>query len=266
MSEHDAKSEKLLEGIGFLDDDLLSEAEAFRLQPEKTEARKNRYPKPVRIAAIAACAAVFLFSVILLPRFFLRMGGGSSDQAATLEMAAETTGSAAASAEAEAPVNGADVGVLTEEAATEEAVPETAAEEAGTAVTTEEAAADAAAKDAEVSAASEEAAAGAASNALTAGAASDASSEPAEGEYDYAGFILPESVIAVTWNGRTYRSVTEDEMKDLQLPSFNLKAPAGQISASSSQEFVGLYLFASYTSNLIAVQTTSGYVLFIPAD
>ena len=82
------KSEYMVDAIGFLDEDLLQEAEEARFSGAPKENRRV-YSRPMRIAALTASAAVLIFGAFLFPRFFLRMGNqaGTQSQEAVLTQA-----------------------------------------------------------------------------------------------------------------------------------------------------------------------------------
>ena len=58
------KSEKLIDAVGFLDDDLIEEAERIRFN----KSLRRTYSKPMRFAALAACCAMLIFGAFLFPR------------------------------------------------------------------------------------------------------------------------------------------------------------------------------------------------------
>ena len=125
------KSEYMVDAIGFLDEDLLQEAEEARFSGAPKENRRV-YSRPMRIAALTASAAVLIFGAFLFPRFFLRMGNqaGTQSQEAVL-----TQAPAAAEQKSETENGGA---LLTQGARTQETAGEAAevidgysAEEAG---------------------------------------------------------------------------------------------------------------------------------------
>ena len=71
-------AEKLIEAVGYLDDDLIEEAEQVRFsqKPHKT------YSRPMRFAALAACCAMLVFGAFLFPKFFINLGNKSAKDAA----------------------------------------------------------------------------------------------------------------------------------------------------------------------------------------
>ena len=232
------KAERLIDAVGYLDDDLIEEAEQVRF---RQKAHKT-YSRPMRIAAIAACCAMFVFGAFLFPRFFIRLGKQAGDAAPAMQM--ETTNEAKAEAETvemeEAAVMEESKAAFAENEA--EAVPEEAGTDGQTlttTTTTEETAEDV----------------------IAAGGAT----------YGEAIFFWPDEAATVTVSGTAYQAMNEERLNraglgdgSITIDMFDLSRPDGKIAESSDETLVGsaYYLAVSDTAKLVLVQTPDGLYLF----
>ena len=223
-------AEKLIDAVGYLDDDLIEEAERIRFEvhPRKT------YSKPVRFAALAACCAMLVFGAFLFPRFFIRLGSQSPKDAAA----------PAAAEEAEAVMAG---GATSEAASTEEAAAE--------AVVTEEAAIE--------EPANEEA------KAETVTMDEIADEGVAEyGAADI--LLWPDTSASITLEGVLYQSATEEDLNGgiretkLTLDLFDLGAPVGVVGEASDEKLLGAACYAATAGEVryLLVEQPDGLYLF----
>lgn len=185
-----------MDAIGYLDDDLIEEAESVRFRT--VEQPRRIYSRPMRIAALTASAAVLIFGAFLFPRFFLRMGSTETAPASAQYEAATEEGLLQAETTAEEP---ADALLMTSSdsapAAEEDKAPALAAGPADN---------------------------GTAASALTWAKAED----------------------TVTFQGRTYRPMTEEEMagwleEGLVIPPET--EPAGVTEDASASELADASVF-----------------------
>ena len=209
-----SQAELLIDAMGYLDDDLLEDAERIRFahDAETTAKPRQTYSKPMRIAAIAAVCAMSVFGAYLFPRFFIRMGKestASESAAVTLEAATEEAAAEEAPQMNEAAQYATTTEAKSEEAVTEGAIPEDAAQDEelqSAAATAEAGGSESYAADTEAGATEE----------------TIVTTEPAEAE-------VPQEISIETWSdansrivtadGNTYRPMTADEIEAIGDPT-----------------------------------------------
>ncbi len=237
-------AEKLIDAVGYLDDDLIEEAEQVRFsqKPHKT------YSKPMRFAALAACCAMLVFGAFLFPKFFINLGAKSAKDAAA---------PAAAQQEAE---------MAKDEAAAGGAITEEAMEEAKT---------EAGAKSEEknevtITTSQEEPTEEAGDTAMGPSESAAASDSVAYGET--AGILLwPDSAATVSIGGVVFQAASVEDLVGgiretaaITPSQFDLTKPAGTISEASDEIFLGTFYYEATIDDVqyLLVEQPEGLYLF----
>ncbi len=237
-------AEKLIDAVGYLDDDLIEEAEQVRFsqKPHKT------YSKPMRFAALAACCAMLVFGAFLFPKFFINLGAKSAKDAAA---------PAAAQQEAEMATDGAAAGGAITEEALEEAKTEAQAkseEKNEITITTTQEEPTEEAGDTDMGPSESTAASDSATYGETAGI-----------------LLWPDSAATVSINGVLFQAASVQDLVGgiretaaITPSQFDLTKPAGTISEASDETFLGTSYYEATIDDVqyLLVEQPEGLYLF----
>ena len=249
-------AEKLIDAVGYLDDDLIEEAEQVRFsqKPHKT------YSKPMRFAALAACCAMLVFGAFLFPKFFINLGNKSAKDAAAPAAAQQE----AATATDEAAAGGAITEEALEEAKAEAGAKSEEKNEVTITTTQEEPTEEAVADDETAMGPNEY---GETSQAEDSTAASDSATYG-----ETAGILLwPDSAATVSINGVLFQAASVQDLVGgiretaaITPSQFDLTKPAGTISEASDQIFLGTSYYEATIDNVhyLLVEQPEGLYLF----
>ena len=225
------KSEKLIDAVGYLDDDLIEEAERIRFN----KSLRRTYSKPMRFAALAACCAMLVFGAFLFPRFFINFGNKSAQDAVP------------AAAEQQAVMAG---GV------SEEAIVETTEDELTEAKTAEK-------NETLTEEAVEEIEAMAETGQI--------SEDEASLAYSGVGLLIwSDPAATATFDGVLYQAAVQKDVNDgirgseVTIDLFDLSMPAGTVSEASDQALVGATCYQATIdeARYLLVEQPDGLYLF----
>lgn len=230
------KSEKLIDAVGFLDDDLIEEAERIRFN----KSLRRTYSKPMRFAALAACCAMLIFGAFLFPRFFINFGNKSAQDAVP------------AAAEQQAVMAGG----TSEEAIAEEETAETTGDELAEAKTAEK-------NETLTEEAVEEIEAMAETGQI--------SEDEASLAYSGVGLLIwSDPAATATFDGVLYQAAVQKDVDDgirgseVTIDLFDLSMPAGTVSEASDQALVGATCYQATIDEVryLLVEQPDGLYLF----
>ena len=240
-------AEKLIDAVGYLDDDLIEEAEQVRFsqKPHKT------YSRPMRFAALAACCAMLVFGAFLFPKFFINLGNKSAKDAAAPAAAQQE----AATATDEAAAGGAITEEALEEAKAEAGAKSEEKNEVTITTTQEEPTEEAVADD---------------DTAMGPSESTAASDSMAYGET--AGILLwPDAEATVSINGVLFQAASVQDLVGgiretaaITPSQFDLTKPAGTISEASDETFLGTFYYEAMIDDVhyLLVEQPEGLYLF----
>ena len=251
-------AEKLIDAVGYLDDDLIEEAERVRFEahPRKT------YSKPMRFAALAACCAMLIFGAFLFPRFFINLGNKSSQEAAA---------PATAEQEEKATADTVMAGGVTEEAVDEAAAEEMLEEAKSDAEKTAEKTETTTAAVEETDEAEAPAENGQDSQSETATADGDSMPASAGNEYGALDLLLwSDTGATVTIDGVLYQVASQEDLTNgirgtkVTQDLFDFDAPVGTVSETSDKTLVGAACYAATIDEVryLLVEQPEGLYLF----
>ena len=240
-------AEKLIDAVGYLDDDLIEEAEQVQFSPKP----HKTYSRPMRFAALAACCAMLVFGAFLFPKFFINLGNKSAKDAAAPAAAQQE----AATATDEAAAGGAITEEALEEAKAEAGAKSEEKNEVTITTTQEEPTEEAVADDDTAMGPSESTAA---SDSATYG--------------ETAGILLwPDAEATVSINGVLFQAASVQDLVGgirettaITPSQFDLTKPAGTISEASDETFLGTSYYEATIDDVqyLLVEQPEGLYLF----